>query len=66
MLLLVMIMIPLGRWIGYYLETASNTVTAYSVNLLGSLAGIWLLAILAFLWLSPPYWFTVALSLIHI
>lgn len=64
MLLLVMIMIPLGRWIGYYLETASNTVTAYSVNLLGSLAGIWLLAILAFLWLSPPYWFTVAFVLI--
>jgi SAM-dependent methyltransferase len=64
MLLLAIVMIPLGRWVGYYLETAPNTVTAYSVNLLGSLAGIWLLAVLAFLWLSPSYWFIAAFVLI--
>ena len=57
-------MIPLGRWVGHYLESASNTVWAYSVNLLGSLAGIWLLAILAHFWLSPSYWFIVAYVLI--
>ncbi len=57
-------MIPLGRWVGFYLEAAPNTVSAYSINLLGSLVGIWLLAILAFLWLSPAFWFTVAFALI--
>ncbi len=57
-------MIPLGRWVGYYLEAAPDTVTAYSVNLLGSLTGIWLLAILASFWLSPSYWFIAAFVLI--
>lgn len=64
LMLLVFAMIPLGRWVGYYLESAPNTVSAYSVNLAGSLVGIWLLAILAFFWLSPPYWFAVAFLLV--
>jgi len=64
MILLVMAMIPLGRWVGYHLEAAPNTVGAYSVNLLGSLAGLWFLAILAFLWLPPSNWFAVAFVLV--
>lgn len=64
LMLLSIAMVPLGRWVGYYLEEASNTVAAYSVNLAGSLAGIWLLAILAFLWLSPSYWFVVVFVLV--
>ena len=64
LILLVIAMVPLGRWVGYYLEAASNTVTGYSINLLGSLAGIWLLAVLAFFWLSPGYWFAIAFLLI--
>ncbi len=64
LLLLVIAMAPLGRWVGHYLETASDTVTAYSVNLAGSMLGIWLLAVLALLWLSPAYWFAVAFVLI--
>ncbi len=64
LMLIAIAMIPLGRWVGYYLEAAPNTVAAYSVNLLGSLAGIWLLAILAFFWLPPSYWFIVAFVLI--
>src|ERR1019366_5949116 len=64
LILLVVAMVPLGRWVGYYLEAAPNTVTAYSVNLLGSLAGLWFLAILAFLWLSPSYWFALAFVLV--
>ncbi len=62
LLLLTIAMIPLGRWVGHYLEAASNTVAAYSINLLGSLIGIWFLAILAFLWLPPSYWFAVAFA----
>jgi spermidine synthase len=64
LMLLCIAMIPMGRWVGHLLETAPNTVRAYSINLLGSLAGIWLLAILAFVWLSPPYWFIAAFLLI--
>jgi spermidine synthase len=64
LLLLVIAMAPLGRWVGHYLETASDTVTAYSVNLAGSIVGMWLLAILALLWLSPAYWFALAFVLI--
>jgi len=65
LLLLVIAMAPLGRWVGHYLESASDTVSAYSVNLAGSLVGMWLLAILALLWLSPPYWFGLAFVLIQ-
>ena len=64
MVLLAVIMIPLGRWVGHYLSAAPNTVAAYSINLAGSLLGIWLLAILAYFWLSPSYWFAVAFVLI--
>jgi hypothetical protein len=64
LLLIAASMISLGRWVGYYLENARNVVSAYSINLLGSLVGIWLLAGLAFLWLSPAWWFAVAFTLI--
>ena len=64
LLLLAISMVPLGRWVGYYLESSSNTVSAYSINLLGSLVGIWLLAGLAFLWLSPSWWFAFAFALV--
>jgi hypothetical protein len=64
LMLLCLAMIPLGRWVGYYLEAAPSTVAAYSVNLVGSLAGIWLHAILAYFWLPPSYWFIVAFLLI--
>ena len=64
LLLLVMAMAPLGRWVGYYLETSSDTVAAYSVNLAGSLAGLWLPVVLALLWLSPAWWFALAFVLI--
>jgi hypothetical protein len=64
LMLLSFTMIPLGRWVGYYLEKSSNTVSAYSVNLLGSLIGIWLLALLSFLWTPPSYWFIAAFVLV--
>ena len=60
LLLLVAAMLPLGQWVGYYLNKAEHPVTAYSVNLLGSVAGLWAFAGMAFLWLSPEYWIVVA------
>jgi len=63
LLLLVLIMIPLGQWVGFYLDRARNPITAYSVNLFGSVVGLWVFAGLAFLWLPPEYWFVLAFLL---
>lgn len=63
LLLIVGSMVPLGQWVGTYLDAASDSVSAYSVNLLGSLAGIWFFAGLSFLRLAPFFWFAVAFIL---
>jgi spermidine synthase len=64
LLLLVISMVPLGRWVGYYLDGARDAVSAYSVNLAGSIAGMWLLAVVSFAWLPPAYWFAIAFFLV--
>jgi spermidine synthase len=64
LLLLIIAMVPLGQWVGHYVDTSSHAVTAYSVNLAGSIVGIWLLAFLAFAWLSPTFWFATAFVLL--
>lgn len=64
LLLLVVAMIPLGQWVGFYLDRASNPIQAYSANLLGSVAGIWIFAGMSFLWLPPTYWFVLAIVLL--
>jgi spermidine synthase len=55
--LLIGIMVPLGQLVGFYLDLSGNAIRAYSVNLVGSIAGLWTLAVLSFLWLPPVYWF---------
>lgn len=64
LLLLALTMVPLGQWVGFYLDRARNAVSAYSVNLLGSVAGIWIFAGMAFLWLPPESWFGLAFVLL--
>lgn len=63
LLLMIATMLPLGRWVGTYLNAAKNPISAYTANLAGSLAGIWLLAALAYLHFSPVVWYGVALLL---
>lgn len=63
LLLLVAIMFPLGQWVGFFLDMTRNPISGYSVNLLGSVAGIWLFAGMAFLWLPPEYWIGMAFIL---
>lgn len=63
LLLMIATMVPLGRWVGAYLNAAKNPVSAYTANLAGSLGGIWLFAGLAYLHLSPVVWFGLALVL---
>lgn len=60
LLLLIAVMIPIGQWVGFCLDSARNPVAAYSLNLLGSVAGVWAFAGMAFLWLGPLYWFGLA------
>jgi len=57
LILLVLVMMPLGQLVGYLLDRAPNPINSYSVNLLGSVAGIWIFAAMSFLWLAPEYWF---------
>lgn len=64
LVLLVAAMVPIGQWVGFYLDQTRDPVRAYSVNLIGSLAGIWLFAAMAFLWLPPELWFCGAFLLL--
>src|SRR5437016_6422382 len=58
--LICFLFIPLGQFVGWYLQNASNGVLAYSVNILASLAGIILYTLLCFLNQPPQIWFLVA------
>lgn len=52
--------IPLGQLVGWYLEHSPRGVSAYSVNVLSSLAGIAAFTLLSFLHQPPWVWFVVA------
>jgi spermidine synthase len=62
--LVVSTMIPLGQWVGTYLDAARNPVSAYTSNLAGSLVGIWFFAGLSALRTSPVIWLGVAFLLL--
>jgi hypothetical protein len=64
--LLIGIVVPPGQLVGFYLDLSGNAVRAYSVNFVGSVAGLWTLAVLSFLWLPPGYWFGLSFLLILI
>ena len=66
LMLLVTAMIPLGQWVGFYLAHADNVVRAYSINLVGSIIGLWIMSLLALGWLPPLYWFGLAALLLVI
>jgi spermidine synthase len=55
-----MTFVPTGQLVGWYLEKAHNGVTAYSVNVLASLAGIAAYTLLCFLDQPPAVWMLVA------
>jgi len=56
--------VPLGRLLGRLMEDHPRTIWAYSVNLAGSLAGIWLFVLLSALGLPPVVWFAFAAALL--
>jgi spermidine synthase len=66
-LLLVLIwevFVPLGRLIGRLLDDHPRTIWAYSVNLFGSLAGIWLFVLMGALSLPPLLWFLAVAAIV--
>lgn len=60
MFLLWEVFVPVGRILGRTMENHSNVIRAYSINVIGSLAGIWLFVGLSSLWLPPVAWVLVA------
>ncbi len=57
--LLTIAFIPIGQLVGWYLENAPAGIQGYTVNILGSLAGILLFSLLCFLYQPPAVWFAV-------
>ena len=55
-----MVFVPMGQMVGWYLENARAGITAYSVNVVGSLAGIAAYTALCFLYQPPAVWMAVA------
>src|SRR5262245_6671107 len=50
--------VPVGRLLGRLLADHPRTIAAYSVNVAGSLAGIWLFVVLSAANLPPVAWFS--------
>ena len=55
--LLTFVFIPVGQLVGWNLNRAANLIFGYTVNILGSLAGILLYTLLCFLYQPPTIWF---------
>jgi hypothetical protein len=57
MVLLWEIFVPVGRLLGRLMADHPHTIAAYSVNVAGSLIGIWLFVLASSLYLPPVAWF---------
>jgi len=58
--LVAFVFIPLGQLVGRYLEDAPNGILGYTVNILGSVAGVLLYTALCFLYQPPSVWMLLA------
>ena len=64
MLLVWEVFLPMGRLLGQALADHPSTIWAYSVNVLGSLLGIWMFVVLSGLATGPLVWVGVAAVLL--
>ncbi len=53
--------IPLGQLLGKLLDEHSNTIKAYSLNVLASIVGIWAFSICSFMYTPAWLWFVIIL-----
>lgn len=66
LVLIVDIFVPLGRILGRLMNTASNSIWAYSLNILGSILGTWLFVLLSFFYQPPLVWFLITAILLAV
>ena len=59
MLLIVDIFVPIGRILGSLMEDHPNTIWAYSVNVGGSLVGIWMFVFVSWFYQPPITWIVI-------
>ena len=59
MMLIIEPFVPLGRVLGRLMNDHPRTIVAYSINVFGSLVGIWLFVFLSSQLAPPPVWFAV-------
>ena len=57
--LIAVTMVPFGQLVGWSLENSNKGIKAYSVNVMTSIAGIWLFTLLSFMSTPPWVWFAV-------
>lgn len=62
--MIVALFVPMGQYLGRLFERSPNRIHAYSINVVGSLLGIWLFSLLSYLSYPPHYWFVVGLLLL--
>ncbi len=62
-LIIIFIFIPMGQILGNAFNQYKNSITAYSINIVASILGIWCFALLSFQYISPAYWLGVSISL---
>ncbi len=58
------VFVPAGQLLGRGFQKHPRTIRAYSANILGSLAGIWLFNALSWASFTPTVWFAVAAGLV--
>lgn len=58
--ILLFIFYPMGQILGRALDEHHNTIAAYSLNVVSSIAGGWLFSFLSFLYTPPQIWFLLA------
>jgi SAM-dependent methyltransferase len=56
-ILLTVVMVPFGELVAKQMNTSENVIRTYSINLFGSVVGIWLMAGISFLRMPPTVWF---------
>lgn len=57
------IFFPLGQLLGRMIGAHNKIVIAYSINILGSIAGVWLFSFLSFIYTNPVLWLNLSMIL---
>jgi len=62
MMILAAVFVPFGQILGKIFENSEHRIRDYSINLLGSLFGTWVFALLSYFWTPPWVWFLIGVG----